>query len=125
MSILSDLFNPTGRMARLPYAGYTILMYVAIMVMVGVFFLLSANGGVALGAILLIIGIAACALASIIMQIKRLHDMDWAGAWVIALIVLGMGASSYPLLGLISMGIGIALFFIPGTQGPNRFGSVQ
>ncbi len=48
----------------------------------------------------------------IVISIMRLHDLNFSGWWVLSFVV--------PLLGLI---VWLALFFVPGTEGKNRFGN--
>lgn len=46
-----------------------------------------------------------------ILKVKRLHDFDASGWWILALLIPGIGWLW-----------GLAIFFIPGTEGANRFG---
>ena len=48
----------------------------------------------------------------IAISVKRLHDIDFRGWWVLVNLVPGIGS----LVMLVVNGV------VPGTQGPNRFG---
>lgn len=58
-----------------------------------------------------IVFIIGCNLLSIAFGIRRLHDLDKSGWWILLFVV--------PLANLI---LGIMLLIRPGTQGDNRFG---
>jgi uncharacterized membrane protein YhaH (DUF805 family) len=61
---------------------------------------------------LLIAGFAlACVVMSLANEVKRYHDMDLSGWWVLLNLVPGLGALVIFVLGL-----------WPGTKGANRFG---
>ena len=49
-----------------------------------------------------------------IIAIKRWHDMDYVGWWVLTLLI--------PLLGILAW---LYMLFYPGTKGPNRFGNPE
>lgn len=50
-------------------------------------------------------------VGSYALAVRRLHDCDTSGWWALLLLV--------PLVNIV---FGFALWFIPGTRGPNRFG---
>lgn len=52
-----------------------------------------------------------CGLKIVLLHISRLHDFNVSGWWLLLMLV--------PLLGKIWL---IAIYFIPGTSGENRFG---
>lgn len=58
-------------------------------------------------------------IPSIAVTVRRLHDRDMSGWWYLGFIV----ASIIPLLGLIASIAFIVVMFLPGTEGPNRFGA--
>lgn len=80
------------------------------------------NGGVGLSAIGLgLFGLYTLAVLvpSIAVTVRRLHDRDMSGWWYLGLIV----ASLIPLVGLLASIAMFVLMVLPGTAGPNRFGS--
>lgn len=107
-----DLLSPRGRIGRLKYLMYNIVIFV---LMIG-----------ALASVFLPFGFLAAAVAvvgggivSVFLTIRRLHDMDLSGWFAVPIV----GAS------LISMGVLVILIeafliFTPGTQGPNQYGPV-
>ncbi|MEL7189336.1 MAG: DUF805 domain-containing protein [Pseudomonadota bacterium] len=50
--------------------------------------------------------------------VRRLHDRDMSGWWILGVVVV----SFIPLIGLLGSIAFIVLMFLPGTDGPNRFG---
>lgn len=98
------LFSVSGRIGRARYILYTMALPTIIMFGVG---LLSAFIGAAGGALIIVAWIAVIAL-SIMLTIQRSHDFNMTG-W-------------FALLGLVPL-VNLAFWFIPGTDGPNRFGA--
>lgn len=95
-----NLFSPEGRIGRVRYLLYSIVLTIPIMIVGGV---LSAFLGI-FGAFLLY---AAIIYVHIMLAIKRSHDFDASG-WMSLLVLV-------PLVSLLFL-------FVPGTDGPNRFG---
>ena len=98
------LFSTSGRIGRARYIAYGFGLY-----------LLSVFGGVAaarifgdLGAVLAMIAVLALAVLGVMLTIQRCHDFNMTG-WLALLIVV-------PLANLLFL-------FVPGTDGPNRFGA--
>ena len=57
-------------------------------------------------------------IPNLAVTVRRLHDRDMSGWWVLGLIV----ASMVPFVGFIASIALLVLMFLPGTPGPNRFG---
>ncbi len=57
-------------------------------------------------------------IPNIAVTVRRLHDRDMSGWWYLGFIV----ASIIPLIGLLASIAFIVVMFLPGTDGPNRFG---
>ncbi|MBS1189551.1 MAG: rane protein [Rhodocyclaceae bacterium] len=96
-----NLFSAAGRIGRLRYLGYSMGFAFLIMLVAG---FLSAL----VGSWLMFLGWAAVLYMQVMLAIKRSHDFNVTG-WLAPLAFV-------PLLGLIFV-------FIPGTDGPNRFGN--
>jgi len=66
--------------------------------------------------------------ASIVVNIKRLHDLHYSGWWLLvwwgvsAGIVLLQMPNSPILAKAVSLLLAVLLMTVPGTHGPNRFG---
>jgi uncharacterized membrane protein YhaH (DUF805 family) len=58
------------------------------------------------------VALAAFAWPSVVVQVKRWHDIDFSGWWIFANFI--------PFVG--TLGALVANGFIRGTNGPNRFG---
>lgn len=109
-----------GRARRSEYWLFTLFQILVglglfvVLALVGGFADLDSNGGSALAGVLLVtFGIFGLAMfiPSLAVSIRRLHDSDKSGAWL--------------LLSLVPFG-GVVVFIftlLDGTPGPNRFGS--
>jgi uncharacterized membrane protein YhaH (DUF805 family) len=68
------------------------------------------------------IGIGVFSLAtfipSIAVNVRRFHDRDMSGWWVVGFAVLG----ALPYVGWIASIVNIVIMALPGTAGSNRFG---
>lgn len=95
------LFSPAGRIGRLRYLGY----------MMALSFLLLLLGGtltVKVGPLAMVLAFGGIIYVHLMLAIKRCHDFNWTGWFALLTLV--------PLVALIFL-------FIPGTDGPNRFGN--
>lgn len=108
---LKDLYlSPAGRIGRRVFWLQGVLVFVVIAVVAALLdSLLQANGIVSMIVSLLTIwpGLA--------VQIKRWHDRDKSGWWVLIALVPVIGG----IWALVETG------FLEGTPGPNRFGPPQ
>ncbi|WP_124704939.1 DUF805 domain-containing protein [Sulfuriferula multivorans] len=99
----------SGRIGRLRYLGYSMgygmLIYLAFAAIGGVALALGLPRGIFMG--MVGIGYVLAMVLSIMLTIQRAHDFDKTG-WLALLVFI-------PLLNLI-------FWFVPGTEGENRFG---
>jgi len=132
--VLQALFALEGRLGRLAYFGYSLLLGLVLAVLA--FLLLlpvhnPQNNVNALIAVFAVVGVIGT-WCSISLGVKRLHDLNlsgWHYAWM-ALVPAAMEAvgkvtnelAISAVAGLISLLIGLYLLFWPGTDGPNDFG---
>jgi len=80
------------------------------------------QGGLSLsmiGIVLYVLYALAAFIPSIAVTVRRFHDRDMSGWWYLGLAV----ASILPLVGFIASIALLVLMVLPGTPGPNRFGS--
>jgi uncharacterized membrane protein YhaH (DUF805 family) len=124
---MAALFTFSGRLGRLAYLGYSILLIllVAAGVLVG-----SAVGF--LGIIIFVVVTIGGIWASISLVVRRLHDLDMSGwhyLWMIVVpALINGGAEAQHSVFLSYIGIAMSLAFTlflwlwPGTRGANRFG---
>ncbi len=91
------------------WAGYAVL-WVATVVVVGI--LSAALGDSASFWILYVIAVAILLVAGLAVQIKRWHDRNKSGWWILIGLIPIIG----PIWVLIETG------FLPGTPGPNDYG---
>ena len=136
MDLGTLLFSPKGRLNRSSYIIANIVLYVMIYVfkaIVHLFFGIKGAGHV-LGIIVLIIGF----IISVLLLIKRFHDFDKSGYYLLGFIVV-TNISAAVLAGIIMMiageGAGLAAlslmalaillytFLKPGTDGVNQYGN--
>jgi uncharacterized membrane protein YhaH (DUF805 family) len=102
------IFSTSGRIGRVRYIAYSIGLTFLISFVVGIFTaLLSSALGSAAG-VLMFAAWAAIVVVSIMLTIQRCHDFNASG-WL-------------SILGLIPL-VNLIFWFIPGTDGPNRFGN--
>lgn len=69
--------------------------------------------------IILVIYWLATIIPALAVTVRRLHDRDMSGWWYPGLMLLSM----IPLVGLLASIAFLVLTLLPGTPGPNRFGS--
>lgn len=139
--MLFALFSWGGRMGRLAYFGYSMLL-ATVLVVLGLVLLLplrnAENGqgvGIAITVILVLMGL----FGGFCLAAKRLHDLNmtaWHYAWIVFVpatfqgLGLGLQHSGSPFPGLVIMLLGSAislfvslfLLFWPGTDGANDYG---
>jgi len=110
----SGLFSFEGRINRLRY-WLNSLIPIAIM-MVGIVVLGATargdEGANPIGGFIMLVVVIIATWISLAIQVKRWHDLDQSGWWVIA--------GAVPYVNIIVL---IILGFIKGTKGPNRFGA--
>jgi uncharacterized membrane protein YhaH (DUF805 family) len=103
------ILSASGRLGRLRYIGYTVGLTLLIAVFIGVAAGLSAARGVAAqSAVVTGLGYLALIAIQVMLTVQRCHDFNTSG-WLSILSII-------PLVNLI-------FWFIPGTDGPNRFGN--
>lgn len=111
----------SGRAPRAEYWWFTLLLFIAFTVFAFVVF---ATIGVgvdseadsspfgALAIVVLVIFFLGIFVPSLAVQVRRMHDQDMSGWWILLFCIPYVGA----LIALVFM-------LIPGTTGPNRFGA--
>ena len=98
------LFAVSGRIGRARYVTYSMLASMFIMFVAGIGAALLGKVGV----VLLGVGYIAMFVFQIMLTIQRSHDFNMSGWFSLLALV--------PLLNLL-------FWFVPGTDGPNRFGA--
>jgi uncharacterized membrane protein YhaH (DUF805 family) len=98
------IFAVAGRIGRARYVVYSIVLTMLIMFVAGLASAFLGPAGIALMALAYI----AVIVLSIMLTIQRSHDFNMSG-W-------------FSLLALVPL-VNIIFWFIPGTDGPNRFGA--
>jgi uncharacterized membrane protein YhaH (DUF805 family) len=117
--VFEDLFRLSGRRNRKSYFLYCLAYMLALVTLWGVIGALAIGGDtdadltgvglalVILGALLTLVLI----VSSWAVGAQRCRDFGWTG-WALLIVLL-------PFIGWI---FGFAMFFVPGTLGPNRYG---
>jgi uncharacterized membrane protein YhaH (DUF805 family) len=98
------IFAVSGRIGRARYVVYSIVLSLVIMAIAGVAAALLGPVGIAI----MVLGYVALFVVSIMLTIQRSHDFNMSG-W-------------FSLLALVPL-VNVIFWFIPGTDGPNRFGA--
>lgn len=103
-------WNPSGRIGRVRYIGYTIGWSILIMAAMFAVGALAGrfSGGKVVGLVALGVGYVALFAVQFILTIQRCHDFDTTG-WLSLLALVPFGA--------------LVFWIVPGTNGPNRFGA--
>jgi len=102
------VFSSRGRLGRLRYIGYSVGLPMLIGAVIGgIGGALGATGNPGAALPVLIVGYAAILIVMVMLTIQRAHDFNSSG-WLALLLII-------PLVNLI-------FWFIPGTDGENRFG---
>jgi uncharacterized membrane protein YhaH (DUF805 family) len=128
-------FSFKGRVSRREYWGRGILMWILLFVALGIAASVTddtRNGTMALG-LFAFAALFALGLSTISLAVRRLHDLNLSGLWVIALIAaIGLGfvpvregsamMAILVVICLLALVAIVVLCFICGTKGPNRFG---
>lgn len=111
-----NIFSTNGRLGRVRYFAYGLLIALGAMVLVGVMGGIGAALGENGGGIVILGGTALVYLAmlfvSVMLGIQRLHDLDKSG-WLFLLFLI-------PLVNII---LALYLLFGRGSEGENRFGN--
>ncbi|UCH48147.1 MAG: DUF805 domain-containing protein [Betaproteobacteria bacterium] len=100
-----NIWSPKGRLGRVRYIGYSVGLGFLINFVSG---FLTAMAGSGPGAVIMVIGLAAGLFVHGLLSVQRAHDFNATG-WMAILAFI-------PLLNFL-------FWFIPGTDGDNRFGS--
>jgi uncharacterized membrane protein YhaH (DUF805 family) len=119
--ILDVYFSPKGRLRRLPYFLYGLVIGLVAGVLGVVAQYLSVQLQINMQqpdylAVMFLVGILIFFIifiyASWILGMKRFHDLDHSGWWMLLSLV--------PIVGFL---VALYLLFFRGTEGPNRFGN--
>ena len=105
------VFSTRGRLGRLRYLAYSFGLSLLAMIVVGAISGIAAAAGVAGGivsGVLMVAMYGFMIVISVILTVRRCHDFNTSG-WLSLLLLL-------PLVPII-------FWFIPGTDGPNKFGA--
>lgn len=125
----------SGRLARLPYLGYSALLWGLVFAASLFGFLMIASGSdasVLIGGLIVLAAILFGLAASVALVVKRLHDVGLAGihgVWIYLLDLLGVALQTDPpnplgvLVHVLSIGVGLWLLFAPGESRPNAYGA--
>jgi uncharacterized membrane protein YhaH (DUF805 family) len=132
MPFTEAMFVFNGRVARLPYFGYSVLVTVLVFVLIfgGMLGFNSGGAGPLLGGALFLAGIVGGVWSSLALMVKRLHDLGLSGGnavWIVGLNVVGSmaGQASDGLaiaFDLAAAGVGLWLLFARGQPHVNEYG---
>lgn len=108
--VIEDLFSMRGRRNRLSYFLYSLLNLISIALLV-LALSESISSGYDVGVVIAGVAVIPIVFSSWMVGAQRCRDFGWTG-WAVLLMLI-------PYLGFLFM---LALLFIPGTRGDNRFG---
>lgn len=105
-----EVFSLEGRIGRLRYLAWSLLLMLAGLALFGVASMGFAISEIVGGILLAIVGIG-LAVVSVQIGVQRLHDLGWSGwLWLLNLV---------PVVGGV---FALLLLVVPGAAGANRFG---
>ena len=117
-----SILTPRGRLGRMRFLVYSFAVGLAANVIMGILQAIfgvaamdpdtMASGALPAGMmVVMLLVMIPMLIINLFITIKRLHDLNMSGWWVLLFLV--------PLLNVL---FGLYLLFAPGTDGPNRFG---
>ncbi|UVL99175.1 DUF805 domain-containing protein [Pseudomonas atacamensis] len=111
-------FSVEGRIGRLRFLAWTMVLSLVTLPIVGVFALIAlglvsgdSTTGLILGGILAVFLFIGFMIVSILFSVQRLHDIGWSG-WLWLLNLVPFVGSFFPLV----------MMVVPGNTGANRYG---
>ncbi|SDT56477.1 DUF805 domain-containing protein [Pseudomonas granadensis] len=111
-------FSFEGRIGRLRFLAWTMVLSLVTLPIVGVFALMAlglvagdSTTGLIIGGILAFFLFVAFLIVSILFSVQRLHDIGWSG-WLWLLNLVPFVGSFFPLV----------IMVVPGNTGANRYG---
>lgn len=113
-TIFNNIFTTDGRISRLPYVKYTVLLWIASAVVSTVFKFIGEATNIDSSLLLylpmwaLLIGMS---VGNVMLDIRRLHDLNKSGWFCLLMLV--------PFVNIIFQ---LYLLFAQGTVGYNRYG---
>lgn len=114
--MLEKIYTTQGRLNRLPYIKYvvvlTIISFILNFIATSVAALLTGNAEGTLAHILSVVVTLPLSVGSIMIAIRRLHDLNRSGWFLLAVII--------PILNVI---LGIYMLCFKGTDGANKYGA--
>src|SRR5262245_39519197 len=129
MDLRSIYLNDQGRIARLPYFGYSLALTVPYMI---VAYLLASLLGV-FGGILVLALYAVVAYPYYCLMAKRLQDFGQPGKYAVAVIGVGIAAALLQFvealhgvataISALQALVGLVILFVPGNPGDNAYGA--
>ena len=122
-SIKEKFFNWKGRLNRQPYALRVVPLNIISNALVR---LLAESDNISEGITLIMaVTIIVMTVATFMLAIRRLHDIDLSGYWVIVAIAAQFlsGFTDSELMTIVAAAFGLYLLLKKGTVGVNRFGA--
>ncbi|MDB6141290.1 MAG: hypothetical protein JWP80_334 [Pseudomonas sp.] len=107
------VFTVQGRIGRLRYLAWSLVLFVAIVIVATVCAFLLTNSLVA-GGLIITVAVVAFAIVSIQIGVQRLHDAGWSG-WLLLINLVPFVGSLFPFL----------MMIVPGNVGVNQYGAPQ
>ncbi|MGV8863754.1 MAG: DUF805 domain-containing protein [Pseudomonas sp.] len=107
------VFTVQGRIGRLRYLAWTLVLMVAIIAVTGVCAAILTSSLVG-GGLLIAIAAIGFFIVSVQIGVQRLHDVGWSG-WLLLINLVPFVGSLFPIL----------MMVIPGNTGANQYGAPQ
>jgi uncharacterized membrane protein YhaH (DUF805 family) len=128
MDLRQIYLGNAGRIARLPYFGYSLALTVPYMVLA---YLLASLFGM-FGTVLVVALYAVIAYPYYCLMAKRLQDFNKPGKWAVAVIAVGIVSALLQFvpalqtvvyaISFVQLLVGLAILLMPGTASANDYG---
>ena len=120
LNIFNKFFSFKGRLGRLQYLKYTLITYILFGPLFYWGYLRIVDGNKdSVTALALALSLSFLVWTNVSLQIRRFHDVEKSGAWVILNFFIIPGSL---LSNVAGWGLALWLLLFKGTDGPNKYG---
>ena len=127
-AFMDSFFQTKGRLNRKGYILRLVILVVLIFLcQIVMSQLTNAQGNLRYAAFFFLITQFILLIGSLLIAVRRLHDLNFSGYWVIVIGIMNVAGVLAPGIqittGLIQLGVTISLMSIKGSKGENKYGA--
>lgn len=120
LNIFNKFFSFKGRLGRLKYFKYTLITYILFgPLLYWAYAEILAGNKESMPALALALSLSFLIWTNVSLQIRRFHDLEKSGAWVILNFLIAPGSTMSTIA---AWGLALWLLVFKGTDGPNKYG---